>query len=320
MCLAARARKKTRAARERRESGANAALPSLRGLASLSRPPPISPRPRAPGPAPARPPPLTSRPPSLAMADTCLADRPNLPAVRTHGYGPSTSAPAAGAAAGARPSCILRPAPADIGSLSDDLLRAVFAHVPGILDRAVTLRHVCKRWRAALEGPPAETPPGAARVRGAPPPDSAFARLVLAAEPRLSGRVSFQGRRFCTGRWRRPCSVYGGANWRQRPRGRAFARCRKGGTSKSSQRLGARAARSCPPPPQPPLHPCSLSLSSFRSTAPCSPACSGYPTWAPRPWPPPPWPGRPAATAPPPPFPPHPPARLGRGPPAPALP
>ena len=81
-CLAARARKKTRAARERRESGAKAALPSLRGLASLSRPPPISPRPRAPGPAPARPPPLTS-PPPLGHGRH-LPGRPAEPAGRPH--------------------------------------------------------------------------------------------------------------------------------------------------------------------------------------------------------------------------------------------
>lgn len=120
------------------------------------------------------------------MSDLLSASHPSLPAVRTGGAGlPSSSA----APAALRPSCL--PAPADIGSLSDDLLRAVFAHVPGLLDRAVTLRHVCKRWRDALEGPPAETPPGAARVRGVPPPDSAFGRLVLATEPRLSGRVSW---------------------------------------------------------------------------------------------------------------------------------
>jgi hypothetical protein len=112
----------------------------------------------------------------MVMA-TLAADRPSLPTVRT----------GAGCAAPARPTGFT---PADISSLSDDLLRSVFAHVT-LLDRAVTLRHVCKRWREALEGPPAETPPGAARLRGAPPPDSAFGRLVLRSEPRLSGRVSW---------------------------------------------------------------------------------------------------------------------------------
>ena len=68
-----------------------------------------------------------------------------------------------GATAPARPACFLPAPPADMSSLSDDLLRAIFAHV-SLLDRAVTLRHVNKRWREALEGPPAETPPGAARV------------------------------------------------------------------------------------------------------------------------------------------------------------
>jgi hypothetical protein len=120
---------------------------------------------------------MTSLPPSPS---SLAALPPGLAAVRTTGAGSPPGEPADGAPR----------QPTDIGALPDDLLRAIFAQV-SLLDRAVTLRCVCTRWRAALEGPPAETPPGAARVRGAPPPDSAFAHIALRGEPRLAGRVRF---------------------------------------------------------------------------------------------------------------------------------
>lgn len=93
---------------------------------------------------------------------------------------PSTSSPAApGTPERAAPLRADARVASPFDALPDDLLRSIFART-GLLDAAITVRAVCKRWRAAAE-PPAAAARGLATA------------VVLASEPRLIDRVRSGG-------------------------------------------------------------------------------------------------------------------------------